>query len=73
MPLPFKKLRDDMYCADPRILQPDLAEALECSMDHANRLLNNRAIWTLKEMYAALELVGGMPEQLHEYFPKSAL
>lgn len=73
MQVPFKALRDDMYCAEPRILRPDLARALRCSIDHANRLMNKRAVWTMPEMYAALDLVKANPEKLHIYFSKEDL
>lgn len=73
MPLPFKKLRDTMFCADPRIYQTDLAAALKCSINHMNRLMNKNADWTMSEMYAALMAVGAKPEQLHEFFSREDL
>lgn len=73
MPEPFKKLRDVTYCAVPRIQRSDLARALGCSTDHAIRLLNKRAEWTMREMYKTLDLIGAPPEELHIYFPKEDL
>lgn len=70
---PFKKLRNVTYCAEPRIQRTDLARALGCSVDHANRLMNKRAEWTMREMYKTLELIGASPNELHEYFPKEDL
>ena len=66
----FRKLRQAMFCAEPPILQEDLAKELNCSLNHVSRLMNCRADWSAMEMYTVMELLGAPDEELHEYFPR---
>ena len=66
----FRKLRQAMFCAEPQLLQSDLAKELKCSLDHVNKLMNCRADWTAMEMYTVMALIGAPDDELHDYFPR---